>query len=291
MQLTNFKCGGTSVGMSWSHVLGDAFSAMGFIKLWAQDIGGHYPSQPLTMAQQETQASDLQSTNPSPDPLSVKRVGPVGDLWSTSNKSKMETFSFRISTSELTKLQANICQEKVGEQIPVFECICVVIWQSLTKVREGLEPNVVTVCKSDLRNRTKGIITNKSQTIGLVKTDVSLGKCTSMELGSLIMNKVEDERKKIEDAMERDGELPDFLIYGANLTFVDLSDVAFYEMEVRGQKPSNVKCFIDNIGDEGVVLVLPTPNGCSNGRTVSVTLLENQVVELKSVLQEDWCIA
>ncbi|GKC69638.1 eceriferum 26-like protein, partial [Tanacetum coccineum] len=285
--LTDFKCGGKSVGMSWSHVLGDAFSAVGFMNLWSQVFAGHYPVQTLTMAQQQTQAHDTKSPDPSPYPLSVKRVGPVGDLWSTSNSSKMETFSFRVSTSELTQLQAKICQEKVDEQIPVFECICVVIWQSLAKCRDGSGPKVVTICKNDLKNRTKGIITNESQTISLVKT---AKKYELLELGSLIMNKAEDEQTKIKEAMGKDQELPDFLIYGANLTFVDLSDAAFYDMEIRGQKPVSVSCFIDNIGDEGVVLVLPAPKGCSDGRTVHVTLPENQVPKLKSTLKEDWCI-
>lgn len=203
----------------------------------------------------------------------------------------METFSFYVSSSELTRLQEKICGEKVDEQIPVFECICVVIWQCLAKVRSGSGPKVVTICKNDLRNRHKGVITNESQTISLVKVDISLGKYTPMELGSLLVNKADNERLKIEEAMGRDDTLLDFLIYGANLTFVDLSDASFYDMEVRGHKPFYVNCFIDNIGDEGVVLVLPTPKGCSDGRMVNVTLLENQVLKLKSVLKQDWCIA
>ncbi|KAI3676880.1 hypothetical protein L1987_86494 [Smallanthus sonchifolius] len=291
IQLTDFKCGGKSLGMSWSHVLGDAFSAVGFINLWAQVMAGHYPAQPLTMGQQQNHTFDFKDPNPSPDPLSAKRVGPVGDLWSTSNHSKMESFSFYISPSELTRLQAQVCGEKVDEQIPVFECICVVIWQCLAKVRNGSGPQVVTICRKDLKTRHKGVITNESQTIGLVKTGTSVGKHTPLELGSLLMNKADDERLKIEEAMEKDDTLPDFLIYGANLTFVDLSDASFYEMEVRGQKPVHVDCFIDNIGDEGVVLVLPTPKGCSDGRVVSVTLPENQVSELKLVLKQEWCIA
>ncbi|KVI00348.1 Chloramphenicol acetyltransferase-like domain-containing protein [Cynara cardunculus var. scolymus] len=269
----------------------DAFSAMGFIKLWAQAIVGHYPAQPLTMAQPQVHARNCQSLNPSPDPLSVKRVDPVGDLWSTSNTSKLETFSLCISTSELIRLQAKICREKGERKISPFECICVVIWQCVAKARQGLGPEAVTICRSDMRNRAKGIITNKSQTISLVKTDLSVAKSDPMELGLLIMNQAVDERMKIEETIERDDELPDFLIYGANLTFVDLSDVPFYEMEVRGQKPAYVNYAIDNIGDEGVVLVLPTPKNCPDGKMVSVTLPENQVVELKSTLKEDWCIA
>ncbi|KAI3826622.1 hypothetical protein L1987_00671 [Smallanthus sonchifolius] len=285
IQLTDFKCGGKSVGMSWSHVLGDAFSAVGFINLWAQAIADHYPAQPLTMVQQQNHTYDFQNPKPNLDPLSVKRVGPVGDLWATSNNSKMETFSFYISTSELTRLQAQICEKK---DVPEFECICVVIWRCLAKVRNGSGPKVLTICRNDLKNRNKGIITNESQTIGLVKINLPAGDYKPLELASLIMNKADDERMKIEEVMGRDD---DFLIYGANLTFIDFSDASFYEMEVRRQKPVYVNCSIDNVGDEGVVLVLPTPKGCSDGRMVSVTLPEHQVPELKSVLKEDWCIA
>ncbi|GKD27081.1 hypothetical protein Tco_1233295 [Tanacetum coccineum] len=76
---------------------------------------------------------------------------------------------------------------------------------------------------------------------------------------------------KIEGAMGKKDELPDFLIYGTNLTFVDLSETSFYGMELRGQKPVYVNCVLDNIGDEGVVLVLPTPK--DDGRIL--VLFEN----------------
>ncbi|KAL8260019.1 hypothetical protein R6Q59_027972 [Mikania micrantha] len=220
IQLTDFKCRGKSVGMSWSHVLGDVFSAVGFINLWAQAMEGHYPAQPLTMAQQRNHTFDFQNPNQSPiaDPMSTKRVGPVGDLWSPSNHSKMGTiflsyFIIRVNS------------------VAMFECVCVVIWHCLAKVRDGLGPNVVTVCRNGMKNRHKGIIANESQTIGLVKTDMPVGKYKPMELGSLLMNKVDDERLKIEEVMERHDALLDFLIYGANLTFVDLSSTSFYEME------------------------------------------------------------
>ncbi|CAI9268691.1 unnamed protein product [Lactuca saligna] len=91
------------------------------------------------------------------------------------------------------------------------------------------------ICKSDLRNRNKEIIKNKSQTICVVKTDLPIVECNMMmQLGSLMMDQV---GMKIEKAMESDDTLQDLLIYGANLTFVDFSDVTFYEMEMKGQKP------------------------------------------------------
>lgn len=144
------------------------------------------------------------------------------------------------------------------------------------------------VCKSDLRNRNKEIIKNKSQTICVVKTDLPIVECNlMMQLGSLMMDQV---GMKIEKAMESDDTLQDLLICGANLTFLDFSDVTFYEMEVKGQKPVYVNCDIDNIDDKCVVLALPAPKGCSAGMIVRVPLPNNKMIELKSILKEDWCI-
>ena len=48
-----------------------------------------------------------------------------------------------------------------------------------------------------------------------------------------------------------------FIMDGANLTFVNLEEADFYGMELKGQKPVHVSYFIDGVGDEGVVLVTP----------------------------------
>ncbi|KAI3511572.1 hypothetical protein L1887_18727 [Cichorium endivia] len=290
IQLTKFKCGATSIGMSWSHMLGDVFSAMRFIKLWFQVIEGNCTTQPLTMAKPETTTLNIQTSSPNLAPLSIKRVNLIGDLWSTLSNSTMETFSFYLSMTELTQLQAKICEEKASPQIPTFECISIVIWKCLAKTRHVSGSEAITICKGDLRNQIKEIMTNKSQTIGVIKTNTSITEYNMMQLGLLIMNEVVDERIKIEEAIERDDKLSDFLMYGTNLTFVDFGDVSLYEMEVRGQKPVYVNCVIDNINDKGVIVVLPSPTGCSHGRIVSITLPKNKMVELKAALKDDWCI-
>ncbi|KAK3010836.1 hypothetical protein RJ639_012413 [Escallonia herrerae] len=41
IQITRFKCGGASLGLSWAHVLGDAFCAADFIDMWGKFMAGH----------------------------------------------------------------------------------------------------------------------------------------------------------------------------------------------------------------------------------------------------------
>lgn len=289
MQLTKFKCGGTAVGVSWAHLLGDAFSLAGFMNLWGQATNKKYPAQPLHKAHLNDEAHNPKSIVK--DPLSVKRVGPIDNHWLTSNATKMETFSFYVSRPELTRLQSKICGDKNHQQIPPFESICTVVWQSVAKVKHGSEVKIVTICKHDSKKSSEGNITNNTQTIKVVKTDSSVEESSPMELGLLIMNQAVDDQKNIAEALESENDLLDFLVYGANLTFVDLQDAPLYEMDIRGQTPVYVNCAIDNIGDEGVVLVFPARKDQSEGVTVGITLPENHISELKSVLKKQWLLS
>ncbi|KAI3518560.1 hypothetical protein L1887_07365 [Cichorium endivia] len=285
MQLTKFTCGATSVGISWAHVLGDAFSAIGFINLWGQATRHQYPTQPLCMDHTKHEIHHIKT--PLKDPFSIKRVGPLGDHWATPNDMTFETCSFNLSSPEVTHLQSKICGNKDHKQIPPFESICTIVWQCVAKVKHGSRVNTVTICTRDTKSSSEGIITNRAQSIKVVKTNSSVEESSLMELGFLIMNQGVDERRNIEEAMESDSELPDFLVYGANLTFVDLHEAPLYDLDIRGNMPVYVNFAIDNIGDEGVVLVFPTQKDKTNGMTISITLPQNLISEVKSMLKKE----
>ncbi|CAH1436399.1 unnamed protein product [Lactuca virosa] len=289
MQLTKFACGGTSVGISWAHVLGDAFSAAGFLNLWGQATRQQFPAKPLSMAHTNNEGHNPKI--PLQDLLAIKRVGPLGDTWATPNDTKIETYSFYLSWPELTRLQSKICGDKNHQQIPPFESICTVVWQCIAKVKHGSEVNMVTICKRESKIPFEGIITNKAQSIKVVKTNASVEESSLMELGLLLMNQGVDERRDIEEAMESDGGFPDFLIYGANLTFVDLQDTPLYDLDIRGNTPVYVSCAIDNVGDEGVVLVFPTRKDQTDGLTMSIALPQNHIPELKLLLKREWSLS
>ncbi|GFS45967.1 hypothetical protein Acr_00g0099240 [Actinidia rufa] len=293
--LTMFSCGGVSVGLSWAHILGDAFSAADFMKGWGHAMAAQQPAQPFKPAQTNTKPK----TSPSPptpthDPLSTKQVGQVGDHWVYPNSCKMEAFSFNLTAPQITHLQSKLCGPLGTKQIPVFETICAIIWKLIAQTRNGPEPKVVTICKNDSGPRKNGILGN-GQVIKTVEAGFSILEVQPKELVELLINRAVDDRPKIEDAVERDNGLSDLVVYGANLTFVDLEGADLYGLEFNGQKPTYVGYKVDGVGEEGLVLVLPGPkdegkNG--NGRKV-VTLImpENQVAELKSELKREFSIA
>uniref|UniRef100_A0A5B7BV86 Protein ECERIFERUM 26-like n=1 Tax=Davidia involucrata TaxID=16924 RepID=A0A5B7BV86_DAVIN len=293
IQLTWFKCGGVSVGLCWAHVLGDAFSAVDFINMWGQFAAGHKPPRPLSSDQSHTKIEN--SPNPAmhfQDPLSIKRVSPVGDNWITTNNCKMEPFSFHVTATQLSHLQSKVCGGGNGnDRIPPFESLCAIIWQCVAKVRDGSEPKIVTICKNGPPNH-KNCIFGNGQVISVVKADFSIIEANPKELAELVINRAVNETSQIEEAIGRDQGSSDFILYGANLTFVDMEGANFYGLEFKGQKPIDVNYTIDGVGDEGVVLVLPgKKDGDAAGRIVTIMMPENQVMELKSQLKVEFSIA
>ncbi|XWS22340.1 hypothetical protein CRYUN_Cryun29cG0025400 [Craigia yunnanensis] len=288
LQVTRFKCGGFSIGMSWAHILRDAFSASDFINNWGQYMAGLKLNGPLTLPTKIEKSDD--STQLAKEPVSAKQVNPIGDLWVTANNCKMETFSFYLSTLHLSSLQAKISGEDRSKRIPPFEAVCAVIWQCIANVREGYEPQIVTVCRKDPHYDNN--VPSNSQIISSIKTDFSVIEADLKKLALLLADDQGlHERNKIEAAVEKDNGLTDYIMYGTNLTFVNLEDANLYQMELKGQKPKFAYYSIQGVGDEGAVLFLPGPPEDSSienegkERLVTITLPEDQVLKLKTELR------
>lgn len=288
MQVTHFKCGGISLGLSWAHVLGDALSASNFINKCGQFIAsiGSINMQPNFHSSSGTSFKHQMSKSPAP-PLSVKQVDPVGDHWITANSCKMDTFSFHVTAAQLATLQSKISGQNQTEKMPIFESLCAIIWHSIAKIRRGsIQAEIVTTCKNDpsAKLAINGIVTN-TQIISTVKADFPITETDPKRLVNLLVNEAVDERRKIEELVEKDNGLSDFIVYGARLTFVDLEEVDLYGFELNGYKPEFVYYTVQGVGDEGAVFVLPAgPKGADEGRIVTITLPENQVPELKAEL-------
>ncbi|XVF84582.1 hypothetical protein PTKIN_Ptkin17bG0048600 [Pterospermum kingtungense] len=282
LQVTRFKCGGISIGMSWAHILGDAFAASDFINSWGRFLSGLKLNGPLTLPRSLTKTQ--KPVDPK-EPLSAKQVNPVGDLWVTANNCKMRTFSFYLNTRKLSSSQAKISGEDEGKRISPFDSICAVIWQCIAKVRQGFEPQIVTVCRKDPHYDSNALI--NGQIISSIKADFSVVEADLKKLAMLLADDEGlDERNKIEVAVEKDDGLTDYIMYGTNLTFVNLENANLYEMEIKGQKPKFAYYSIQGVGDEGVVLFLPGPPDKGTERLVTITLPEDQVLELKTELKK-----
>ncbi|MCL7042922.1 hypothetical protein MKW94_004774 [Papaver nudicaule] len=293
IQFTWFKCGGLSVGLSWAHVLGDAFAASKFLNMWGQRMAGtkslQLPSQVKTMQADQIQLPDEAEA----EPLSVRRVGPVGDHWVAADNCKMGTFSFQLTASQLDDLQTKVASKNQSGKLPPFEALSAVIWQCIANTSEDKEPNVITICRNDFHNRNENIF-NNNHILSIVHADFSVIEAEVSKLAELIIDKSIEENTLIEKTVEKDQGTSDFLVYGANLTFANLEDVGLYGLELNGHKPTFANYSIYGVCNEGVVLVLPGPEpvkeGSGKGRTVTITLQENQVTQLRKELEKKWGI-
>ncbi|GMH18487.1 hypothetical protein Nepgr_020328 [Nepenthes gracilis] len=299
IQITLLKCGGMAVGLSWAHVLGDAFSLAEFMNLWARIMGGHRPTHQPNLSKCEPK---IDKQHPGPQmagpPRSLKRVGPVGDHWITTPPSEMATYSFHVTTPQLTKM---LGQNGDGPT-SVFHSICAVFWQAIANIRNGPKPRTVTIVEPDTKTsyicRDGSETLSNSQVVSAVTAGFSIAHAHLKDLAELIHERAVDERGQISEIAGKEPGSADFIIYGANLTFVDWEDAPFYEFEFKGMKPSLVSCFVDGIGEEGVVLVLPGPpvkpaeeEGSKTTRIVTVILPEGDLLALKRELLEEWSIA
>ncbi|KAM7257645.1 hypothetical protein ACFE04_013386 [Oxalis oulophora] len=283
VQFTWFKCGGISVGLSWAHVLGDAFSASSFINLWSKILSSsanHLPRKPLNLPRKSP--SPLIATS-SIRNLALKQVNPIGpDHWLISNPCKTKTHTFTIPTTLLDDITKS--SSMFNPNVSHFDLISAMIWKIISKIRGSC--NVVTICANGSRERIYEIPSNE---IDITCVEGETGDV--WELALLIAEKKIEQNSVIEETM-KGCETGDYIVYGANLTFLNMEGSNVYDLKINGLKPVFVNCGISGVGDEGVVVVIPVEDKIGVvERTVTVVLRENEIGLLKIELQKEWDLA
>ncbi|KAL4309238.1 hypothetical protein GQ457_01G011180 [Hibiscus cannabinus] len=292
VQFTWFKCGGMSIGLSWAHVLGDAFSASNFLNLWGQIVSGKQIPPQMKNPVLKSEFPTLVSRKP----LSLKKVDPVGDRWFTATDCKMVTHSFHVTQKQLHHIMttSSVHDSNRANKISDFEIVSAIIWQSLSKVRADSGPRTITICSNNPRAQDDetGTLLSNGTTLSTVEADFSVSKVEIPDLAKLIADKQMPENGLIEDLLSGDEEKSDFIVYGANLTFVNLEGANLYGLELKGLKPLFVNYMINGVGDEGTFLIFPSnEKDGGNGKIVTMTLPEDQIEKLKNILENDWNIA
>lgn len=294
-QFTWFKCGGLCVGLSWSHVLGDAISAFNFITMWSQLLAGHdIPPKSLPMPNPKETQHNLISTN---IPISVKKATIIGEqYWLANNDIKMVTHTFYITSKQLDHLATTTsttssCGENKNKN-SYFEILAALVWKCIACIREDNEPKVVTICTRGTNNEFP--IINNDLVLSIVEAndDGPVAKLNVLDLARLIAEEKKVENHKVEKLVEESEGKEDFIVYGANLTFVDLEEAnnIIYGVKLNGQKPIMANCVIHGVGDQGVVLVLPALED-SSGRMITISLPEKELEQLKDKMGGEWGIA
>ncbi|CAN1334250.1 Protein ECERIFERUM 26 [Linum perenne] len=304
LQVTKFKCGGMSFGLSWAHVIGDFYSTTDLMNSWGKFLHGlksNIPFQHFSRPIYNTLSDSPKAQNPNNLPLSLKRVNSVGDNWVSPNHCKMDTISFRLTAPQVVDVHNKITGTQIhtNSKITIFESIIAAMWQSISKIREGTnEPRRVTICNKDYDSNSDTsqnvIIDNSRVAIRFIMADFSVANTDLSDLTKWLSEKIgnsRDEKHVINEEVEKDIDgVWDYIVYGGNLTFVDFGGTDLYGLECNGYKPKFVHYEVGGVGDEGAVIVLPWPKSVdkdgNEGRVVTVILPENEVGRLKFELNK-----
>lgn len=276
------------MGLSWAHVLGDMVSSSDFINMWGSHTAGH----PLPRSLQPFPASSKPEIRHdiSRKPSALKMIEPVGDHWLLlkSDHRKMGIHYFHVALDQLR----NLLSARSGPhgRFQPFPFLSAIMWKTLAKIRGESAPEIVTVCADSSGDRRNGEILKNGMVISSVEAGTGVVEADVSDLADLIAEKTVCENDMIEETVGRDDGKADFIVYGANLTFVNLEEVKLFGLEMKGHKPIWASYSVGGVGDEGAFLVLPAQEG-DGGRTVTAMLPEHELAWLRRELRDEWGIA
>lgn len=204
----------------------------------------------------------------------------------------MATHTFHITSKQLQQLLTATNQTNNATKIEAsyFEIISALVWKCIAQISDGSGPRVVTICTSD-SNRAENEFPSNGLVLSKFEASSAAGKSDVLELAKLIAEKRTVENHAMEKLVDEGEGKEDFIVYGANLTFVDLEEADFRGVKLNGHKPVMANCTFRGVGDQGVVLVLPAPeDGGGDGRIVTVSLPGKELDQLKAKLEGEWGI-
>ncbi|CAK8568172.1 unnamed protein product [Lathyrus sativus] len=287
VKFTYFKCGGLSLGLSWAHILGDAFSAFNFITKWSHSLASHEPPK------SNSTKTKFLSNSISDYAVSVKKATLVDKYWLAANENYVATHTFHITSKQLHHLATTFASTDTNTKY--FEIISAMIWKCIAQIRGDFGPRVVIISTANVSNGVENFeneFPTNDFVLSRVETKLSPGESNLLELVNLIAEEKINENHVLEKLVEESEGKGDFVVYGAKLTFVDLEEGDFYGVKINGKKAIMVNCDIRGVGDEGVVLVLPGPDDDDgdNGRMITVSLPGKELDQLKYKLEKEWGI-
>nr|AJP06255.1 CHAT5 [Pinus tabuliformis] len=269
VQFTRFKCGGVAIGVSWSHVLGDAFSASVFMKEWGESYRRNRSKPcPATCTEHRAEKSRWAPNNQFHK-----------DLWVNTQQENtmMETASFRLSETMVYYLMSQAQDSKSLKPVTPFVAISAFVWKSILKAHPERRYHNALICTNVSKyKKASSRLGNINQILTQVQISNENG---SIELSNLDLCKIAQliQNGGQRTSMNGDGAA---LVYGSDLTFLNLEHLPCYDLVLEQEGPVHVSYTVEPVGDNGMVIIIPSSEG-GKSRVVKVSLYKDELVTLK----------
>ncbi|KAL9248021.1 hypothetical protein vseg_021387 [Gypsophila vaccaria] len=304
MQITHFEGGGSALALSCPHMLADPMTVTLLIKSWTDT---HH---------------QLQITHPPflhplalsapPKPKTTPYRAPKSDKLNPEHTTKMDSATFCFSDSAIRECLSEFCCS-VLDATP-FDVLIALFWTRIAKLKsKALDSEQKIVICIDMRKRMKAPLPYGYFGNAMYFSDLTIGNehFDSNDVGHvaemvhrLVTGVTEEEFMStigwLESRKDDQGKYaPPFKMYGPELTCVNMEHM-FAPKNTHGseseaqplmymasfdkdQTPAHVSYRVTNAEGEGLIFVLPSPDG-GLARRVSVTLPEE---EIQTLLEDD----
>lgn len=306
LQINGFEGGGVAVGVSCSHLVADITWASSFFRCWTR-FHRHLPITLSSLSLPRTTASNPNPhPNPPPSPYYASRSSSF-----TKPPSKLASATFRFSGSAIHQCLSQL--PPTSSNVTPFDFLSALFWTRISSFktpRNDPTPHSLSIC-IDVRSLLKSPPPSGYFGNALHFSLLSL-EATRLETSNLgdIVDLIHTHVEAIGEQhfwstmewFESQGELEGgkFIaptcMYGPELTCVSMEHMinggtqapVMYEAMFREEeKPVHVSCHVGNVEGEGLVMVMPSPEG-GLARTVTLTLPEEElrlICEDQAILQ------
>ncbi|GMH10475.1 hypothetical protein Nepgr_012316 [Nepenthes gracilis] len=302
IQMNEFEGGGVAIALSCAHMLADPTFATLLIKSWTDaqrgEPIGHPPFiYPPALRSRPTSNATTKATAYYASKAKLEEPPPLNMATTTFN------FSSSAIKRELSKIHAH-CPEASP-----FDLLTALFWSRIhqTMAPKNDPKRSLSIC-TDFRKRLHAPLPYGYFGNTMLFSRLTLGaeELDGGDLG-LVVRSVHSHTAGLEEEEfwstinwfhsikdEKGKFAPPFAMYGPELTCVDMEHLiapsgpsggaveplmymAMFEKDV---KPEHVSYLVGNVGGEGLILVMPSPEG-GLARRVAVTLPEEQMVKLR----------
>ncbi|KAJ6810639.1 putative 3'-N-debenzoyl-2'-deoxytaxol N-benzoyltransferase [Iris pallida] len=281
LQVTEFKCGGFTVGFRGSHIMFDAIGAGQFKIAMGEMARG--------LAQPTTAPLWCRDAIPSPPSLQDEIQLVHSPALAAS---KFEHYAADVSLDVVKQLQNHLSEEK-GQRISVFDVVAAKLWQCRTRaIDQPPESDVTLSFPANIRQELRkelpaegGYYGNCTFPFVVKATSGQIASATLSEIVSLITEAKMSLPTKVSRFLdgEKDGKGDlSMLTYGTtNLT--DMRRVGFSDVDYGWGPPSHVVPLVD--GPVNLCLIVSSPMGKKHIRLLTHCVVKEHLQAFRDELK------